>query len=72
MAVDDSIRTQIETERRRLMRAVALLNCLAVVADETTYNAEVSYGDVAEVARDLILQALEGLDSVNLVLSSRP
>lgn len=68
MATDDSIRSRIEAERRRLQRAVSLLNCLAVVADDT----EVSYGDVAEVARDLILQALEGLDSVNLVLSSRP
>lgn len=72
MADADSIRSRIEAERRRLQRAVSILNCLAVVADDTTYNAEVSYGDVAEVARDLIVQALEGLDSVNLVLSSRP
>ncbi len=61
MATRQCIRSRIETERRRLQRACAVLSCLMLASDE---ELPVDLGDVAHTARDLILIALAGLDAV--------
>lgn len=65
MAVDQctGLRSKIESERRRLQRACAVLTCLQCACDE---EIEVDAGDVAHVARELVLAALQGLDTAML------
>lgn len=55
---------RIETERRRLRRASAVLACLVIAANEDTED--VDCGDVALVVRGLIDTAVAALDSVEL------
>lgn len=63
MAAANSIRMRIETERRQLQRASALLACLSAAFDA---GRDIEYSDVADVARELVGRALDGLDSARL------
>jgi hypothetical protein len=74
---DAIYRAQIEgavaQERRRLMKAQALLQCLAFTLEHGLDPAEAleldggDFADVAGIARDLVGQAIAGLDSVNVI-----
>ena len=57
----------IQSEMRRLQKALAVLTCLREAA---LYEVEVDYADVAAVACDLVDKALYELDLVGL--SSEP
>lgn len=58
------VEERIETERRRLQQAVAVLAALAIAVDEDPEAFDA--GDVALAAKALIQTALENLDSVSL------
>lgn len=62
-APTQSIQQRIEMERRQLQRATAVLACLALAFDQ---ELEVDFGDVANVAKNLILDALRALDVIAL------
>lgn len=56
----------IETERSRLMKAQAILNC-ALVAMECEGNANAPYyPDVLQLAQELVNQSIDQLDSLRL------
>lgn len=55
---------RIETERRRLQQAVAVLAALAIAIDEDPESFDA--GDVALAAKALVETAIENLDSVSL------
>lgn len=69
MAVRESIRSKVETERRRLQRACAVLECLQLAFEE---ELDADLGDVAATALELVLVALAGLDSARLKYEDRP
>ena len=54
----------IETERRRLNHAEGILMCLAVALDQGGSRA-ILYSDVVNAANNLIIEAVNRLDSVN-------
>lgn len=56
-------RIRIDTQRRRLQKAQAILIC-AVHA--SMYDLEADYGDIMSVVVDLIDDAVNALDSVEL------
>ncbi len=62
--IPPGVERRIETARRQLQRASAVLACLAVASDE---DAEVDCSDVASVARKLIDSAVDDLDLVELM-----
>lgn len=59
-----NIKERIETERRRLQQAMAVLAALAIAVDEDPEAFDA--GDVALAAKALIETATENLDSVSL------
>jgi hypothetical protein len=67
------LRELIEAERCRLMRAEAVLHCVLVALDDDdSGRADVPhYQSAIDVARDLIKQSINGLDSVQLPLIER-
>ena len=58
----------IETERRNLSKAEAVLGCLAIAMEERPEQDDSSpyYPDVAEVVLDMMRHSINRLDSVNL------
>jgi hypothetical protein len=57
----------IEAERGRLSKAESLLGCLAISMEyETDPATAPHYPDVAGLARDLLKQSIDRLDSLNL------
>lgn len=61
---------QIETERARLRKAEACLDCLRAAIEYTVENdsdCEISdIGDVADIVRELVHETINRLDSVEL------
>ena len=56
--------TTVGSERRALMRAEAVLRCAAVALEYKDWNFdEPDYADAIEVARNLISQSIERLES---------
>jgi hypothetical protein len=58
------LRDRIESERRKLQRAAAVLLALVYALDRGLENEQA--GDVASVALDVIEQAIVALDRVNV------
>jgi hypothetical protein len=57
----------IEIERGNLSQAESLLGCLAISMEYETDSVEAPYyPDVARLARDLVRQSINGLDSLSL------
>jgi hypothetical protein len=57
----------IDAERRRLSKAQSVLGCLAAALDAGSAGSEeLDFGQVAELAGDLVNSSIERLDSVNL------
>jgi hypothetical protein len=65
--VPECLREAIETERDNLAKAESLLGCLAI-SMETQPNSATGpyYPDVAEMARGLVRQSINALDSLAL------
>ena len=55
-----------ERARRRLQKASAVLVCLELAADEAE-DQQLDVADVANVVRELVNQATDGLDSVQFI-----
>jgi hypothetical protein len=65
--VPEGLHEAIETERGNLSKAESLLGCLAISMEYDTDPATSPYyPDVAQIARDLVRQSLNGLDSLVL------
>lgn len=62
------IREVIEIERSRLLRAYSVLGCLELAIDYShgMEDVQLSWSDVAAVARELVDVAIDRLDSVSL------
>lgn len=58
-----SVQDRIDAERRRLQRAQAILICATWAAN---HDVESDYGDVMAAVNDMIEEAVDALDSVNL------
>jgi len=70
MPVPEGLHEAIETERGNLSKAESLLGCLAIAMEyETDTVKGPYYPDVAQLARELVKQSINGLDS--LVLQRR-
>jgi hypothetical protein len=68
--VPEGLHEAIETERGNLSKAESVLGCLAISMEYETDSANGPYyPDVAQVARELVRQSIDGLDS--LVLQKR-
>jgi hypothetical protein len=68
--VPKGLHDAIEAERGNLSKAESLLGCLMIAMEyETDSMTAPYYPDVAQVARDLVRQSINGLDS--LVLQQR-
>jgi hypothetical protein len=62
-----SLHDAIESERGRLLKAESIVRCLKIsLESETSLIDGPYYPDIAEMARELIRQAFNGLDLVNL------
>jgi hypothetical protein len=63
-----TIEDAIETERGRLMTAEAVLHCVVIAMDETDGDNTCAphYQSAVDLARDLIVQTVNQLDSVRL------
>ena len=65
--VPECLRDAIETERDNLAKAESLLACLAISLEYQPNSATGPYyPDVAEMARGLVRQSINALDSLNL------
>jgi hypothetical protein len=65
--VPKGLHEAIETERGNLSKAESLLGCLAIAMEyETDTVKGPYYPDVAQLARELVKQSINGLDSVVL------
>jgi hypothetical protein len=65
--VPDGLHEAIETERGNLSKAESLLGCLAIAMEyETDTVKGPYYPDVAQLARELVRQSINSLDSVVL------
>ncbi len=63
----ESLHDAIEVERDNLSRAESLLGCLAVSMEYEADSVNAPYyPDVARLARDLVRQSINGLDSLSL------
>jgi hypothetical protein len=68
--VPPGLHDAIETERGNLSKAESLLGCLAIAMEYETDSVKGPYyPDVAQLARELVRQSINGLDS--LVLEQR-
>jgi hypothetical protein len=68
LAAVQVLKDLIEEERTRLMTAESVLECAMLAMDETDHDQAQGpyYQNVIGVARDLILQSIDRLDSVRL------
>jgi hypothetical protein len=67
VAVPEGLHEAIEDERGNLSKAESLLGCLAIAMEyEADFVNGPHYPDVAELARELVRQSINGLDSVML------
>ena len=67
MPVPEGLHEAIETERGNLSKAESLLGCLAIAMEyESDTVKGPYYPDVAELARELVRQSINGLDSIVL------
>jgi len=65
--VPEGLHEAIEAERGNLAKAEAVLGCLAIAMEyETDSAAGPYYPDVALIARDIVRQSINGLDSLTL------
>jgi hypothetical protein len=65
--VPEGLHEAIETERDNLSKAESLLGCLAIAMEYESDTAKGPYyPDVAQLARELVRQSINGLDSVVL------
>jgi hypothetical protein len=65
--VPAALHEAIETERGNLARADSLLGCLVIAMEcEPDSVTAPYYPDVAQMARDLVRQSMNGLDSLTL------
>jgi len=70
MPVPEGLHDAIEAERGNLCKAESVLGCLAIAMEyETESSNGPHYPDVAELARELVRQSINNLDS--LVLQQR-
>ncbi len=68
--VPEGLHEAIETERGNLSKAESVLGCLAIAMEYETDSVNGPYyPDVAQLARELVRQSINGLDS--LVLQQR-
>jgi hypothetical protein len=68
--VPEGLHEAIESERGNLSKAEAVLGCLAIAMEYETDSVNGPYyPDVAQLARELVKQSINGLDS--LVLQQR-
>jgi hypothetical protein len=68
--VPEGLHEAIETERDNLSKAESVLGCLAIAMEYEADSVDGPYyPDVAQLARDLVRQSINGLDS--LVLQQR-
>jgi hypothetical protein len=68
--VPEGLHEAIETERGNLSKAESVLGCLVISMEYDTNSANKPYyPDVAQLARELVRQSINGLDS--LVLQQR-
>jgi len=66
-AIPEGLHEAIETERGNLAKAESLLGCLVMSMEyETDSTTAPYYPDVARLARDLVRQSINGLDSLSL------
>jgi hypothetical protein len=67
-AVPESLHEAIEAERGNLAKAESVLGCLTIAMEysEGDSATEPYYADVAQVARDLVRQSINALDSLTL------
>jgi hypothetical protein len=68
LTATQALKDIIEEERTRLMTAESVLECAMLAMDETDHDQAQGpyYQNVIGVARDLILQSIDRLDSVRL------
>lgn len=65
--VPEGLHEAIENERSNLSRAEAVLGCLAISMESEPDSAKGPYyPDVAQLARELVRQSINGLDSLML------
>jgi hypothetical protein len=65
--IPDALSQTIEAERENLLKAETVLACLVISMQyESDLTPKPYYPDVAQIARQLIRQAINGLDSLNL------
>jgi len=65
--VPEALHEAIENERSNLSRAESVLGCLAMAMEiETDIADRPYYPDVAQLARELVRQSINGLDSLAL------
>lgn len=68
---ESRIEAAVEEQRQRMMQAEAVINCLIIVLrygeDEKEYGGEPMICILTELAGGLIKEAIEGLDSVNVL-----
>jgi len=70
-AVPEGVERAIEAERDNLCKAESLLGCLAIAMEHGAWEHEDEvvppyYPDVARMARNLVRQSINALDSLNL------
>jgi hypothetical protein len=65
--VPEGLHEAIETERSTLSKADSVLGCLVIAMEYDTESANKPYyPDVAQLARELVRQSINGLDSLAL------
>jgi hypothetical protein len=70
-AIPEGVERAIEAERDNLSKAESLLGCLAIAMEHGAWEHEDEvvppyYPDVARMARNLVRQSINALDSLNL------
>jgi hypothetical protein len=68
VALPESLHEAIETERGNLAKAESVLGCLTIAMEYADTDSATGpyYPDVAQVARDLVRQSINALDSLTL------
>jgi hypothetical protein len=68
VALPESLHEAIEAERGNLAKAESVLGCLTIAMEysDSDSTTEPYYPDVAQVARDLVRQSINALDSLTL------
>ena len=68
MNIPEGLYEAIEVERARLCRAEAMLSCMALALEygEPGQASAPDYGEVVNMATELLRASINGLDSLNL------